>query len=262
MYSVSLVSLALAAGALSASATEVSIKNRDTDGLVAAIHAANMSNSDTTIHLAEDGLYTLVETADEQANSALPMLQGRLTIVGHGAELRVYSREAFGILSVGKNAEVKLVDLTLAEAGHGAIQNRGSLHLKGVSVIDNLSGSGFAIVENYGTLRAIDSEISFNQLAASERDAGTLVNYGDLELVRTGIESNFISRRYDSLVAASAVLNFGQVRLNGVRIRENTAQHEEESKSLGTIVNLGNGAVSAEQVELEGNDPPEPGLTL
>ena len=111
MYSVSLVSLALAAGALSASATEVSIKNRDTDGLVAAIHAANMSNSDTTIHLAEDGLYTLVETADEQANSALPMLQGRLTIVGHGAELRVYSREAFGILSVGKNAEVKLVDL-------------------------------------------------------------------------------------------------------------------------------------------------------
>ena len=63
MYSKSLVSLILATGALSASAAEVSIKNRDTDGLVAAIHAANMSNSDTTIHLAADGLYTLVETA-------------------------------------------------------------------------------------------------------------------------------------------------------------------------------------------------------
>ncbi|MBK8284286.1 MAG: hypothetical protein IPK97_05080 [Ahniella sp.] len=262
MYSVSLVSLILATGALSASATEVSIKNRDTDGLVAAIHAANMSNSETTIHLAQDGLYPLVETADEEAKSALPVVQGRVTIIGHGAEIRVYSLDAFRLMSIGKNAEVKLVDLTLAEAGEGAIQNRGSLHLKGVSIIDNLSGEGFAIVENYGTLRAVDSEISFNQLAASERDAGTLVNYGDLELVRTAIESNFISRRYDSLVAASAVLNFGQVRLNGVRIRENIAQHEEEAKSLGTIVNLGNGAVSAEQVELEGNDPPESGLAL
>lgn len=262
MLKTSLALALLATAALDATAGEVTIKDRDSDGLIAAIHAANMSNDPTTIHLAEGGLYTLTDPADDEANTALPTLQGRITIVGHGAELRVYSREAFGLLSVAKNAEAKLVDLTLAEAGQGAIQNRGTLHLKGVSVVDNIAGLGNAIVSNYGTLRAVDSAISFNQLAASQRDAGTVVNYGNLELVRTGIESNFVSRRYDSLVAASAVLNFGQVRMNGVRIRENVAQHEDEAKSLGTVVNLGNGEVSAEQVEFEGNDPPESTLTL
>lgn len=257
-----LASLILFLGATPAIAGDVHIADRDTDGLIAAIYAANMSNAETTIHLAEGGLYTLVESVDEQANTALPTLQGRITINGHRAELRVYSRESLALMDVARNAEVTLIDLTLAEAGQGALRNRGSVHLKGVSVIDNVSGVGNAIVENYGTLRAVDSSISFNQLASSQRDAGTVVNYGNLELVRTGIESNFVSRRYDSLVAASAVLNFGQVRMNGVRIRENVAQHEDAAESLGTVVNLGNGEVSAEQVELEDNDPPEGVVTL
>lgn len=262
MHLRTLATLALLGSSAYATAADVSIKNRDTDGLIAAIYAANASNGETTIHLAQNGLYTVVETLDEQQAVGLPVLTGRITIIGNGAEIRAYSRESFALIGVAKNAEVKLVDLTLAEAGAGALRNRGSLHLKGVSVVDNDSGKSSAIVENYGTLRAIESEISFNQLAGSQRDAGTVVNYGDLELVRTGIESNYVSRRYDSLAVASAVLNFGQLRLNGVRIRENTAWHEESADSLGTIVNLGNGAVSAVGVEWADNDPPESDRSL
>lgn len=257
-----LLSLMLSAAAPLATASDVYIKNRDTDGLIAAIYAANMSNTETTIHLADQGLYTLIEAVDEDTNAALPALQGKIRIDGHGAELRAYSNERFRLVAIARNAEVTFSDLTLAESSQGAVQNRGTLHLKGVSIVDNTAGFGNAIIENFGTLRAVDSEISFNQLAASQRDAGTVVNYGKLELVRTGIESNFVSRRYDSLAAASAVLNFGTVRLNGVRIRENVAQHEDAADSLGTIVNLGNGAVSAEQVELSNNDPPEAAIAL
>lgn len=257
-----LLSLMLATAMPLAQAEDVYIKNRDTDGLIAAIYAANMSNSQTTIHLAEQGLYTLIETLDEASNAALPTLQGKIQIEGHGAELRAYSNDRFRLVAIGRNAEITFSNLTLAEAGQGAIENRGTLHLKGVSVVDNSAGFANAIIENFGTLRAVDSEISFNQLAASKRDAGTVINYGELELVRTGIESNFVSRRYDSLAAASAVLNFGTVRLNGVRIRENVAEHDDAADSLGTIVNLGNGAVSAEQVELRDNDPPEATLAL
>jgi len=82
-----------------------------------------------------------------------------------------------------------------------------------------------------------------------------VLNYGRLELVRSSIESNWISRRFDSLIAASAVLNLGELKLAEVRIRENVAMPELVQASLGAIVNVGNGAYQASGLTLENNDP-------
>jgi hypothetical protein len=236
-------------------ATTVEIADRDVDGLVAAIHAANRSQDTTTIKLAKGGLYTLVTPSDENRELGLPTITGRIVIRGNDADLRRYSNEEFALLAVAKGGDLKIQSLTLAEGSRGAVVNHGELELENVKIVDNVAKNVPAIVENYGHLRVEGSEISYNQLAAAQRDAGTVLNYGRLEVVRSNIQSNWISRRYDSLIAASAVLNLGELKLASVNIRENTAFPELENSSLGTIVNAGNGAYHATEVTLENNEP-------
>ncbi|HRG15501.1 MAG TPA: hypothetical protein PLB00_05875 [Pseudomonadota bacterium] len=233
----------------------VDVADRDADALVAAIHRANQSREATTIRLAEGGLYTLVTASDERRELGLPAVTGNITILGNNADLRRYSDEDFALLAVADGGRLKLERLTLAEGSRGALVNRGELELDRVRIVDNIAKDVPAIVENYGRLRVHDSDISYNQIAGTQRDAGTVLNYGRLELFGSGIESNWISRRYDSLVAASAVLNLGELKLARVRVRENTAVPELVEASLGAIVNLGNGAYQASELTLENNDP-------
>lgn len=233
----------------------VEIADRDVDALAAAIHAANRSGEETTIRLAHGGLYALVTAADESRELGLPSVSGNIVIHGNDAELRRYSDEDFALIAVAKGGQLHLDGLTLAEGSRGALVNHGDLWLDRVRVVDNVAKNVPAIVENYGHLRVRASEISFNQLAATQRDAGTVLNYGTLELARSSIESNWISRRYDSLIAASAVLNLGELHLAGVSIRENTASAEIENAAVGAIVNAGNGAYEGTEVTLENNDP-------
>ena len=251
-----LLPILLATAAHPALATDVvEIADRDVDGLVAAIHRANQSRQATTIQLAEGGLYTLVTASDENRELGLPAITGDITLIGRNADLRRYSNEDFALLAVADGGRLKASQLTLAEGSRGAVVNRGELELNAVRVVDNVAKDVPAIVENYGRLRVRDSEISYNQLAGAQRDAGTVLNYGELELVGSSIESNWISRRYDSLIAASAVLNLGELKLAQVRIRENTAMPELAEASLGAIVNAGNGAYQASGLTLENNEP-------
>lgn len=235
--------------------TTVEIADRDVDGLVAAIHQANRSQEKTTIRLAQGGLYTLVTPSDEDRELGLPTVTGKIVIRGNDADLRRYSHEDFALLAVAKGGELSVHGLTLAEGSRGALVNHGELELINVKVVDNIAKNVPAIIENYGRLRVSGSEISYNQLAAAQRDAGTVVNYGRLEVVRSDIQSNWISRRYDSLIAASAVLNLGELKLAAVNIRENTAMPELEDASLGAIVNAGNGVYQATELTLENNEP-------
>lgn len=251
-----LLLLLLAAAVHPACATGViDIADRDVDALVAAIHSANQSQQATTIRLAEGGLYTLVTASDDSRELGLPAITGKVTILGRHADLRRYSDEDFALVAVADGGRLALSQLTLAEGSRGALINRGELELDEVRVVDNVARDVPAIVENYGRLRVHDSEISYNQLAGVQRDAGTVLNYGHLELVGSSIESNWISRRYDSLIAASAVLNLGELKLAQVRIRENTAMPELVDASLGAIVNVGNGAYQASGLTLENNEP-------
>ncbi len=233
----------------------VTIADRDVDGLVAAIHAANQSPDQTTIRLAKGGLYTVVTATDEKLEIGFPVISGQVAIEGNGSDLRRYSNEDFALFAVATGGELSLSALTLAEGSRGAIVNHGELLLSHVRVIDNVAKDTPAIIENYGTLRVRDSEISFNQIAATQRDAGTVLNFGTLELTRSRIESNWISRRFDTLIAASAVLNLGEMKLRAVTVRENTASSEEGGPSLAAIVNAGNGAFEASDLTLENNEP-------
>lgn len=233
----------------------VDIADRDADALVAAIHQANQSREATTIRLAAGGLYTLVTPADDDRELGLPAVTGDLTILGNDADLRRYSDQDFALLAVADGGKLRIERLTLAEGSRGALVNRGELALDQVRIVDNVARAVPAIVENYGRLSVRDSEISYNQLAGAERDAGTVLNYGHLELIGSSIESNWVSRRYDSLVAASAVLNLGELKLARVRVRENTAFPEMIEASLGAIVNVGNGALQASDLTLENNEP-------
>ena len=233
----------------------VTIADRDVDGLVAAIHAANQSPDQTTIRLAKGGLYTLVTATDEKLEIGLPVISGRVAIDGNGADLRRYSNDDFALFAVAKGGALSLSELTLSEGSRGAIVNHGELSLSHVRVIDNVAKGTPAIIENYGELSVRDSEISYNQIAATQRDAGTVLNFGTLELTRSSIESNWISRRFDTLIAASAVLNLGDMKLRAVKVRENTVSTEEEGASLAAIVNAGNGAYEASDLLMENNEP-------
>lgn len=248
--------LLLAAGSLQSLASDtVDIADRDVDALVATIHRANQSQRPTTIRLAEGGLYTLVVAADDARELGLPAITGDVSIVGRNADLRRYSNEDFALVAVADGGRLRLSQLTLAEGSRGALVNRGELDLDRVRVVDNIAKGVPAIVENYGRLNIRDSDISYNHLAATQRDAGTVLNYGQLTLTGSRIESNWISPRYDTLVAASAVLNLGQLTLDDVRIRDNTATTPLVRASLGAIVNVGIGAFRATGLELDNNEP-------
>lgn len=252
--SVSLLLLALLADSAAAGVI-VDVADRDVDGLIAAVHAANLRTESTTIRLAEGGLYTLTTPADENRELGFPIITGQITIRGNGADIRRYSNDEFALFAIAKGGELTLDRLTLAEGSRGALVNHGQLELNRVHVIDNTAKGVPAIIENYGRLRATDSEISFNQLAATQRDAGTVLNYGRLELVRSSIESNWISRRFDTLIAASAVLNLGEMKLVSVNVRENTASAAQDDAALAAIINAGNGAFESTGLKLENNEP-------
>lgn len=242
--------------AQSAHGAEIQVADRDTRGLIRALQQANQSPQQTTIQLARHGLYTLTEAADAARGIGLPAFKGNVVIEGNQAEIRRYSEADFTLIVVGNNAQVKIQDLTLAEGTEGAILNHGRLELRRVKVVDNIARHHPAIIENYGEIRIIDSQISFNQLDGAQRDAGTVVNYATLHIDGTEIAHNWISRRYDSLYAASAVLNYGRLNLRSVQISQNTAEIGENEHVLGAIVNLGTGLYTGTGVELSDNEPP------
>ncbi len=242
--------------AFSAHAAEIQVGDRDTQGLIRALESANQSRQITTIRLARHGLYTLTQPADGSRHIGLPVLKANIVIDGNQAEIRRYSDADFTLLAIAGTAKVKISDLTLAEGTEGAILNHGKLELRRVKVVDNVARHQSAIIENYGEIRIVDSQISFNQLSGAQRDAGTVVNYSKLYIDKSQIANNWISRRYDSLYAASAVLNYGDLRLRGVQIEQNTADTGQNEKSLGAVVNLGMGVYFGDAVELSGNEPP------
>ncbi len=241
---------------VSAQAAEIRVADRDTQGLIRALQQANASTEKTTIRLARHGLYTLTQPVAGTRNTGLPVLKGPVVIDGNRAEIRRYSDADFTLLAIAETATVAISDLTLAEGSEGAILNHGKLKLRRVKVIDNVARHQSAIIENYGDIRIIDSQIGFNQLAGAERDAGTVVNYSVLHIDTSEIASNWISRRYDSLYAASAVLNFGELHLRGVQIKHNTAESGQNERALGSIVNLGKGSSAQNAVQFSDNEPP------
>ena len=222
--------------------TGVEIANNDSAGLVRAIQQANASPGHDTIRLARNGLYVLGDAA--QAGLLLPAVQGKLTIEGNHAEIRGYSPKPAALVQIDRGAALQLENLVLAEGTDGAIRNYGQLSLDNVAVVDSSVDRLPAIVLNHGRLQARDSEIAYNLLLASRRDAGTVLNYGEIELEGFRIHGNRALARSPELAVSGGILNFGTISGKGLQLEDNNLQGEDTpGLSFGGILNLGNGRV-------------------
>lgn len=240
--------------ALPAAADVISVAPRDSDGLIAAIEQANRSPGEDIIELAPGSLYTLRGASEPGGTQALPTVRSRIRILGNKAEIRRYADEALLLVSVAPAGSLRLEHVTLAEGARGALVNRGELELYHVKIMDNTTVGAESIVSNYGTLRARDSEISYNQIAGAQRDAGIVLNYGRLDFANTQLSANTVSRRYGSLVSASAVLNYGEADLRDVRVTGNAVDDGLDGDAR-PLVNLGNGALHSTGVTVSDNFP-------
>jgi hypothetical protein len=240
--------LLVAGAALAGCGRTYEVGNLDTRGLIAAIQAANENPGADVIRLAPGGLY-LLQDAPRDATSMLPPIRDDLRIEGNGAEIRRAMNGQRALLEVAPDTTVRLRALALSEGSDGAIRNFGTLRLDTVRITDSTGAGAQAIVLNYGLLEARDSEIAYNLLPVSRRDAGTIVNYGELRLSNTAIHDNTAQRRYDSLAVAGAVLNLGTVETRATRIADNQALDGEETEDtlmFPAVLNIGTGRVEGD----------------
>jgi hypothetical protein len=237
------MTLAILLGLAGCSGGQIDIPNNDSAALVEALRQANASGGHHRIRLARHGLYILSEQAEP--GLLLPAVGGRVSIDGNYAEIRGYSAAPAALLEVSQDASVRLKDLVLAEGTNGAIRNFGELRLQGVAVVDSSVDTMPAIVLNHGRLQATNSEIAYNLLLATARDAGTVLNYGEIELDGTRIHDNRAVGRQPSVAAAGAILNFGNLVADGLELGDNELPGDSGAVlSFGGILNLGNGTIS------------------
>lgn len=243
--------------ALPASAASMVFPVATTAQLVEAIRQANQSAAADVITL-ERALYVLdqIEAPDQRA--ALPTITTPVVIRGNGAELRRYSHDDFRIFHVAADGHLRLERIVLAEGSLGAIRNFGKTELRHVQLVDNTASSNLAIVENHGEMHIDASEVSFNTIAGAARDAGTIVNWGQLTITATTFEANLLARRNAGAALASSLLNYGKATVTDVVIAENIAgDFEPTGGPQAPFVNLGNGRIDLQLVRERDNSPGE-----
>jgi len=128
------------------------------------------------------------------------------------------------------------------------VRNFGTLRLDHVGIVDSTGAARSAIVLNHGVISARDSEIAYNALALARRDAGTVLNYGDIEFERTSIHDNRAQARSPDQAVAGGVLNFGSLRVDGLALQDNVADDSRAPLGFEGILNLGNGRVVGQPI--------------
>lgn len=244
----------LAAASTQAAATIYPVAT--TQQLIEAIEHAN-EQPDTDIITLERGLYVLERAYQDAQRAALPRITSSIVVRGNGAELRRYAPTDFRLFDVAEDGYLRLESVVLAEGSIGAIRNHGTTELRRVALVDSTARGASAIVENYGQMSLRNCEVSFNTVAGASRDAGTIVNWGQLTLSATTFQGNLLSRRYDGVALASSVLNYGSTRIDDVTIAENIAGvvDEEPGAPQAPLVNLGNGKLELRAVREHDNLP-------
>ncbi len=225
-------------------AAEFHVAARDTAGLRNALQTASADRSgEHRIVLAAGALYTLDDVLP--GNLGLPPLSGKIRIVGNGAEIRRYTPRPMTLLQIEAEADVVISDLVLAEGSLGAVRNFGSLELQRVAVTDSSGEALRGILLNHGVLVARECEFSHNAVHGSGRDAGTLVNFGRMQLIDSRVVDNSLSRRYPSLAAAT-VLNIGELSVSSSRFEGNDVVDEFGGLTSSGVLNLLGGRVDAD----------------
>ena len=206
-----------------AQAMVFNVERGNAEGLAEAIDAANRNAGADVIEI-EAGLYSLqqqIPTAHGLV--ALPVITDDLVIRGARAELRAYTSKAVHLLQIAKGAQVRIIGLTLAEGSDGALVNFGNAELQSVQIIDQSTRTASAIVSNYGNIQLRRCELSFNTVNNAAQNAGTIVNYGLARIQNTRMVGNIVSRRFESLMLASAILNYGNAELTDVKVSDSEA---------------------------------------
>lgn len=223
--------------------TEVEIANNDSAGLVRAIRAANATPGHDSIRLARNGLYVLGTEA--QAGLLLPGLEGDITIEGNHAEIRGYSQNPAALLQVEEGAKASIENLVLAEGTDGAVRNYGELRMVNVAIVDSSVDGMPAIVLNHGRFEATAVEVAYNLMLASRRDAGTVLNYGQMKLSGSRIHGNRVLGRYPTMAVAGGILNFGAIEADDLQLEDNELPDEAVTAlAYDGILNVGNGSFS------------------
>jgi hypothetical protein len=235
-----------------------SVNQGDSTAFADAIELANASSEADVIELA-GGVYVLrAAFQGKDGWVALPVITGQLLIRGAHAELRAYTNRSLHLLEVAADAALKIEGVTLAEGTNGALVNYGRTGLRGVSVIDQNTRSAPAIISNFGDLTLARCELSFNTLSAAQ-NAGTIINYGFVAINNTRIRGNVVSRRYESLVLASALLNYGVAELHHVSILDNEAVSGSQGLSAvgvtDALINQGVGSMKVSFLTSTNNIP-------
>lgn len=243
-----------------ANALVYSVTHGDSEGFAKAIVLANASPEPDVIELAA-GVYALEDAVKgKEGFVALPVITGQLVIRGGKAELRAYTSHSVHLLEVANGASLKIEGVTLAEGTDGALVNYGRTELRGVSVIDQTTRTAPAIISNFGEMTLVRCELSFNTINASQ-NAGTIINYGYAGIRNTRIRGNIVSRRFQSLVLASVLLNYGKADLQKVTLSDNEAIGGLPSVNVSGVahafVNQGVGTMKVSDVTSSNNVPME-----
>lgn len=243
-----------------ANALVYSVTHGDSVGFAKAITLANASPEADVIELAA-GVYALEQAVKgKEGFVALPVITGQLVIRGAKAELRAYTSRSVHLLEVANDASLKIEGVTLAEGTDGALVNYGRTELRGVSVIDQTTRTAPAIISNFGEMTLVRCELSFNTINASQ-NAGTIINYGYAGIRNTRIRGNIVSRRFQSLVLASVLLNYGKADLQKVTLSDNEAIGGLPSVNVSGVahafVNQGVGTMKVSDVTSSNNVPME-----
>jgi hypothetical protein len=214
------------------------VLERDGAAIANAIAEAN-AGGNAVLRLDADSIYLLDRTAVD--GQGLPLLRGHLRIEGHGASIRGYPGIRQPLFHVAPGARLELEHLTLAEAAAGVLLNHGQAELSRVVIEDNTVVRAPALVVNHGLLRIMRGEVRHNLVVAGRRLAGTLLNFGHMEVIETGFQDNAIDRAEASVVVAGAVLNAGDLEVESVVALGNRPLDEPERRGYGEIVNIGSG---------------------
>jgi len=222
-----------------AQADDFEISNRDVAALIHALQQSAQTPGPDRITLAAGGIYTLELT--DSAGLALPPLRGDVQIDGNGAEIRRYAATRMYLMEVAAGATAVISSLTLAEGSLGALRNHGTLTLDHVAITDSFNEDAEAIVLNFGALTLRDSLIGYNQIHGIDDASGLIENHGRLDMQRSRIVGNSVSRKSQAVKGAAAVVNEGELTADATEFSANDISDPFGGLTFSAVLNLGSG---------------------
>ncbi|WP_280916064.1 hypothetical protein [Streptomyces sp. SPB4] len=220
----------------------------DAAGLVTAVNRANARTEGATITLAENCAYRF---EDDYGNSgtALPAVTGRVSLIGEHTTLIRSVRGGvprFRILAVNERGRLTLKGVTVT-GGHtdgdgGGIANEGTLWMENGKVTGNRAGGdGGGISNEGGEVTLVHSEVLTNAVTTTAASAPSESgNGGGLDNGATGL----LTLRKSIVAGNTADGDGGGVRNRGTLIVESSHFTQNEARDAGGgIGNLGSARI-------------------